>query len=139
MTHEPDPFDQLLATALRARPERQPMTSIAAAAIARAQLHRQRTTNLARISLWTRFCSTAAILLVVATIAVAYYEWPTSTTSTTTSEVATSTDTTTSTTTSSSSPDMTTIGAGAFLLALLAVASLMVLTPERPTWRLTPA
>jgi hypothetical protein len=137
MTNETDPFDQLLTNALRARAEHPPMANIAADAIARAQLHQQRTARLARISFWTRFCSAAAILLVVATIAVAYWEWPTSTTSTT-SEVTTSTDSSTTASTSSSL-DMTTIGGGAFLLTLLAVAALMVLTPERPTWRLTPA
>ena len=134
MTNQTDPFDHLLTNALRARPEHLPTANIAAEAISRARLQHQRTA-LARISFWTRFCSAAAILLVVATIAVAYWEWPVSTTSTT-SEVATSTDS--SSTTSTSSLDMTTIGGGAFLLAILAVAALMVLTPERPTWRLTP-
>jgi hypothetical protein len=34
---------------------------------------------------------------------------------------------------------MTTVGGGAFVMVVLAVAGLMVLTPERPNWRLTPA
>ncbi len=132
MTNQSDPFDHLLANALRARPEHLPQKNIAAEAIARARLHHQHTA-LARISFWTRFCSAAAILLVVTTIAVACYEWPTATTSST-SEATTSTDTSTTT----SSLDMTTIGAATFLAAILAITALTILTPERPTWRLTP-
>ena len=134
MTHEQDPFDQVLSAALHARPEHVPMIDVAAQAITRAQLLQQQAKRLARISFWTRICSVAAVLLVVATVAVAYWEWPTSTTSTS-SEVATSTDTSST----SSSLDLTTIGGGAFLVAVLAVAGLMVLAPERPAWRLTPA
>jgi hypothetical protein len=134
MMNQNDPFDQMLSAALRARPEHVPKIDVAAQAMARAQLLEQRANHLARISFWTRLCSVAAVLLVVATVAVAYWEWPASTTSTT-SEVASSTDTSGT----SSSLDMTTVGGGACLLAVLAVAGLMVLAPERPTWRLTPA
>jgi hypothetical protein len=138
MMEEKDPFDQLLSKALHARPEHVPMADIAAAAIASGRAHRERSARLARISFWTRVSSAAAVLLIVATVAVAYWKWPASTsTSSSSTEVAESTDSSSSS--SSSSIDMSTIGGGAFVLVLLAVAGLTVLTPERPAYRLTPA
>ncbi|HUO10641.1 MAG TPA: hypothetical protein VM008_20235 [Phycisphaerae bacterium] len=138
MMEEDDRFELALSRALRARPEHVPLANIAAVAMAQARVLEERAARLARISFWTRVSSVAAVLLIVATVAVAYWKWPSSTSSTTSTEVAESTDASSSST-SSSSIDMTTVGGGAFLLVVLAVVGLTVLTPEGPNWRLTPA
>ncbi|MGN6369658.1 MAG: hypothetical protein ACTHN5_15470 [Phycisphaerae bacterium] len=138
MSEERDLFDDVLAGALRARPEHVPMVDVAALAMERARVREAGVRRLARISIWTRVCSAAAVLLVVATVAVAYWEWPASSSTSSSTSVSDSTGTGSSTS-SSSSLDWTTVGGGAFVLALLAVGGLMVLTPERPSYRLTPA
>ncbi len=122
-----DPLDEFLATAMQARPEHLPAINIAAVALTRADTANAHFAKLAKLARWTRLASAAAILLVALTLAAGYMFWPTTTTS-----AATYADTTTTTTL-----DPTTLGIAAFLLAVITLTTLAVLTPDRPTYRLT--
>jgi hypothetical protein len=126
-----DPFDDMLSSALLARPEHEPRIGVAGEAIARAKAQQHRLLQLARISWWTRVSSIAAGVLIALTIGVGYWLWPASTSAETA-------DTTTTTLTSTSSIDMTTIGIAAFVVTLIVLVLLTVMTPDRQTLRLTP-
>jgi len=131
---QPDPLDDLLTSALRARPDPGAPANLASRAIARAVAEEARAHQLARLGRLMRWSSLAASLLIALLLTAGIYMSRTTTTATETAAV----DTTDSSDDTTFSLDLTT----SLVILGIAVVGLsvrMVLSPDRPAPRLSMA
>jgi hypothetical protein len=138
MTFGRDPFEELLAGAMRARPEVTARTNLASLAMERARAEEARVAGLARVGRWMRLCSLAAGVLVAFVLlagVAAYRTSGTATGETGETSVASGEFVDSGTGGTLASMEPSTWGLVLLGVAVVGVAGRMVLVPERSGMR----